>query len=190
MEDYDYKQLEKIIFESISKFRDKKFKLEEFTQNMEAAFKKLGFREPHSGGYTNSILLLRYDNMGDFILTTPAIREVRMNYPNAFITLVVRKKQYDLAELCPYVNEVLIYDEFVSFDDPVQTIQYSAIFSKKYLWHRHYDLAISFRSWTDDLCFIMLWLMYMSGARERVAYYDDAYPRTYMEQLFPKRVYS
>ena len=73
---------------------EKNFKHIMATQNldftiMEQEFAKQGYRDNQSSGVEN-ILIFRLDYMGDFILSTPAIREIRANYPNAFITLLVR----------------------------------------------------------------------------------------------------
>ena len=54
-----------------------------------------------------AILIIRLDELGDVILTSPLLREVRKNAPHAYITLVVNKSNYDLVKTCPYVNKVL-----------------------------------------------------------------------------------
>lgn len=50
------------------------------------------------------------DAIGDMVLTSGFIREVRANFPHARITLVTEPLTYSMVELCPYVNEVLIFD--------------------------------------------------------------------------------
>ena len=57
-----------------------------------------------------SILIIRLDVLGDIIMTTPFIRELRNNHPNACIHLVVRTSNTDLMEKCPYVDKVIPYD--------------------------------------------------------------------------------
>ena len=141
----NFNKLEQIVAETIEQtVETNHLDLDQFFINMEECFKNLGFRDNVKGG-TDSILLIRLDNVGDFILTIPAIREVRMNYPNAFITLVVRKMTYNIAELCPYVNEVLSFDDVGNVNKMLHNIYFSAVFSKQYLWRRRYDLAFSFR---------------------------------------------
>ena len=89
-------------------------------------------------GGIEHILLVRLDAVGDFILTTPAIRAVRENYPNAHITLVVRNHVYSLAELCPYVNEVIGFDvnffngNFVFNNGVLEILDTLKEFSKKF----------------------------------------------------------
>ena len=57
-----------------------------------------------------SVLLLRLDEIGDVVLTTPLLRELRRNMPHAWITLVVKPGVLNLVELCPHVNEILTFD--------------------------------------------------------------------------------
>jgi heptosyltransferase-2 len=57
-----------------------------------------------------SLLIIKLDEIGDFILLTPFLRELRRNSPQANIELIVKPAVYNLAEMCPYVNEVLVYD--------------------------------------------------------------------------------
>lgn len=58
----------------------------------------------------NRILIVRLDLIGDLIFTTPFLRELRRNFPNSEITLVVRRQNYFLVKNCPYVSHVLLYD--------------------------------------------------------------------------------
>lgn len=45
--------------------------------------------------------------IGDFILDTPFLRELRRCYPDSHITLVVGRKVQQLAAACPYVDEAI-----------------------------------------------------------------------------------
>ncbi|MFX9608457.1 hypothetical protein ABTU70_19695, partial [Acinetobacter baumannii] len=56
------------------------------------------------------ILLVMPDRMGDLILGSSFIREVRASKPDAFISLIVEKSLVNLVEHCPYVDEILAYD--------------------------------------------------------------------------------
>lgn len=55
------------------------------------------------------ILVVRLDEIGDMVLMSPFLRELRRNYPEAEITLVVKPAVYNLVELCPYVNHIKIF---------------------------------------------------------------------------------
>ena len=56
------------------------------------------------------VLVVRLDGIGDVVLTTPFLRELRRTLPKAWITLVVAPQVYNLVACCPYVNEVLTYN--------------------------------------------------------------------------------
>ncbi len=166
--------LEKIVIEFLQRtVVTKRIELGTFFQQMENEFARLGYREPVRGGVVENILISRLDNVGDFILTIPAIREIRMNYPSAFITLVVREKVYSVAELCPYVNEVLIFDERILSGNIFQIIINMTEFSKRILWRRNYDLAFNFRYWDDIWHLNSLFMLYFSGAYQRVGYISE-----------------
>ena len=57
----------------------------------------------------DSILVIRLDEIGDMVMMSPLLRELRRNYPSAHITLVVKPAVYNLVELCPYVDETLTF---------------------------------------------------------------------------------
>ena len=164
MEFGEYGKLDNIILETLKPLAEiNQLKLGFFLQQMEQEFARLGFREESEGGDTKQILLLSMDAIGDFVLTSPAIRAVRENYPAAYITLVVPTKIYPLAELCPYVNEVLIYDWEEKFSAKV----FSDVtnFARKYFWKRHYDLCLRMGVVYRPM---INFLSFLSGARERV----------------------
>lgn len=52
------------------------------------------------------IVVVRVDEIGDVVLTTPFLRELRRAAPSARITLVVKPEVRNLVERCPYVDEV------------------------------------------------------------------------------------
>lgn len=56
------------------------------------------------------ILVLRYRFIGDTILTVPFLRNLRQNYPDAIIDVLVGPQSGTVLEGCPYVNELIYYD--------------------------------------------------------------------------------
>ena len=158
------------------------FELRELVKIFEPAFEEEKFRvrtpSKTGGGTVFNILILRFDAVGDFILTSAAIRELRANYPSAFITLVVRKLIYPLAEFCPYVNEVLSFDFSGNI---LENFAKSVEFSKKHFWKRHYNIGFSFRYWTQVEETLLL---YLSGAQERIGYFGMAW-ESYIGKMPP-----
>ena len=143
-----------------------------FLRRAEAEFKRLGYREEIPIGVEN-ILIVRLDVIGDMIVTSGFIREVRANFPNAKITLVVSPLVYPIVELCPYVNEVLTFDiKNLDRNFPAM-LEHIAVFCKKNLWQKHFSIAFSPQWGSDNLPgLLMSWL---SGARERVGFGTNPY---------------
>ncbi len=165
----DYGQLEKVVDDTINRtIQTKDFDLISFLQSMKTEFARLGFREPPARGGVQKILILRLDAVGDFILTSAAIRTIRENFPRAYITLVVTKVVYPMAELCPYVNEVLPFDKNFDTNDFLETMYQVFNFAKKHLLKRRYNLSFDFVSdW------LHMSMSYLSGASERFGYFFE-----------------
>ena len=160
----EYEKLNQIIRETFEHLAQTgQLKLGFFLQQMEEEFTRLGFREESAGNEVKNILLLSLDAVGDFVVTSPAIRSIRENFPAARITLVVPTKVYPLAELCPYVNEVLIYDWEEKFS--AEVFLKVTDFARKNLWKRRFDLCFRIGVvYRPEINF----LSYLSGARERI----------------------
>ena len=146
-----------------------------FLNRAEEEFTRLGYREEISAGVEN-ILIVRFDGIGDMILTSGFLREVRANFPKARITLVIFSKVYSVVELCPYINEVLVFPVdnplTLSFLDLLETI---AIFCRdNNFWQKKFSIAFSPR-WHNDDPLSALLLCWLSGARERIGYGTNPY---------------
>jgi heptosyltransferase-2 len=115
------------------------------------------------------VLVVRLDAVGDVIMTTPFLRELRRFLPGAWITLVVRPTLVNLVELCPYVNEVLPFDCHVRSGLKHLRLHMRTLhLAWKRLWHRPFDLAIVPR-WDADI-FHAAFVAFSSGATWRMAY--------------------
>ncbi len=135
--------------------------------DMEREFHAAGFREKSIHGVEN-ILVVRTDVIGDFILTSGFIRELRKNFPKARITLVVSSLVFPIAELCPYVNEVFQCDAKTfgkKFSDVLKNV---SAFCRKNLWHKHFTKAFTPQWGSDNLGAILT--AFLSGAQERIGY--------------------
>ena len=106
------------------------------------------------------ILVVRLDELGDVLLCSAFLRELRRNLPAAWITLVVKPGMRNLVEFCPYVDEVLTFDR--------KTVGQILRFAVNNLWRRRFDLALNPRRHLDQNNGNLL--MYLSGARLRVGF--------------------
>ncbi len=55
------------------------------------------------------VVVIRFDEIGDLILTLPFLRELRRSIPNARIALVIRPALVNLVELCPHIDSVIAF---------------------------------------------------------------------------------
>jgi ADP-heptose:LPS heptosyltransferase len=82
------------------------------------------------------ILVIRNDKLGDFMLAWPAFSLIKQQYPDARITALVPAYTQPMAELCPWIDDVIIDDQRASvFADAVHL-------SRKIREHR-FDASIS-----------------------------------------------
>lgn len=122
----------------------------------------------------NKILIIRLDEIGDVVMTTPFIRELRKNYPNAKITLIVKPQTYNLVELCPYVDKILTFKRYQGRFGFFVNILKAYSFTKKFLQKEKFDLVIIPRWDTDN--YGASYLAYFSQAKCRVAYSEKVSP--------------
>ncbi len=57
------------------------------------------------------ILIVRTDRIGDVILSTPVIKNLRLAYPDAHIAFMLRPYTKEIVESNPYLNEIIVYDK-------------------------------------------------------------------------------
>ncbi|MHB1557201.1 MAG: glycosyltransferase family 9 protein, partial [Isosphaeraceae bacterium] len=128
----------------------------------EPLFWCLGRRRPAQAGTADGprILVVRLDEIGDVVLCSPFLRELRRSFPAATITLVVKPGVWNLVEFCPYVDEVLQFDR--------RTAGRAFRFAARHLRNRRFDLAVNPRRDTDYYHANLL--AYLSGAPVRAGY--------------------
>jgi heptosyltransferase-2 len=126
--------------------------------------------------HTRAILVIRLDEIGDVVMTTPFLRELRRNAPQDWITLVVNPHALNLVELCPYVDEVLTFDGRTrGRAQRLKRIARMLRLGATRFWRRRFDLAVIPR-WGVDY-YHATELAYVSGARHRVAYSEKVSDR-------------
>lgn len=159
-----------VVMKAFKKFYNKNlaaeqvFDTEAFMEFMEPKFAKAGYRKkfnprlPEMNNHGN-ILIVTDLGVGNFVVTTGVIREVRRIYPGAHITLLSHKTATGFAEICPHVDEVIIYGKY-SAKFP-SLFRVSMEIASKLLWRR-FDIAFCFTIHTHaDI------IAYMSGAQNR-----------------------
>jgi ADP-heptose:LPS heptosyltransferase len=115
------------------------------------------------------VIVVRLDSIGDMVLTTPFLRELRRSLPQASITLVVRPAVHNLVALCPHVDEVLSYaGADVRPRSAIRALVHARRFGRRHLSHTSFDLAVLPR-FQDDAAFAAM-VATACGARWRVGY--------------------
>ena len=131
------------------------------------------FRQKPTNNFYKSILIIKLDEIGDFVISSAFLRELRRNFTDSKITLVIKKDLYNLAEYCPYVDNIEIFEVptsklFLNYKFLYTTF----LFAKNKLWKFNFDLALIPR-WDIDTYFSS-YIAYFSRAKERIAYSENA----------------
>jgi len=120
------------------------------------------------------ILVIRFSAMGDVILTTPFLRVLKKEYPDAEVDFIVKPKYSSLVEKNPNISSVLHLPvkllDFVKFLFKVRRNKYDTVF----------DLQRNFKS---------SMLMILSGAKKKRKYRTRRFQRFILVK-FNKDIYS
>lgn len=142
----------------------------DFLAHLEPIFQVKGYRNSTTKKW-QKILVLRLDEIGDSVLTSGFLRELRRNYPQAQIDLVVKPVAATLMQLCPYVDSVR---SLTPWSMPVKEWLVRAMqVAEQLFWPMHYDACLLPR-WDVDLCSTAI-LAYLSGARERIGFSEHVH---------------
>lgn len=125
----------------------------------------------------NRVLVIRLDEIGDVVMTTPFLRELKRNLPNSHITLLVGPNVYNLVEFCPYVNEVRVYDGHLIKGrlKKARRCWNAFKFGRQQLRKWKFDLAV-FPRWDADYYHGAV-LAYSSKACWRIGYSKNSTPK-------------
>ncbi|OPX29277.1 MAG: lipopolysaccharide heptosyltransferase II [Candidatus Omnitrophica bacterium 4484_171] len=83
------------------------------------------------------ILIVRTDRMGDVVLSTPVIRNIREAYPDSHIAFMCRPYTREILEGNPYLDEVIVYDKYGKHRSFLSSLCFSFLLRKK-----RFDLAL------------------------------------------------
>lgn len=83
------------------------------------------------------ILIVRTDRIGDVLLSTPVIKALRQNYPDAYIAMMVSPYTKEIINENPYLDEVIEYDKDGKHKGWLETLRFAFKLKKK-----KFDLAL------------------------------------------------
>ena len=130
-----------------------------------------------------SILVIQLTDIGDVVLSSAFLRELRRHWPDARISLAVQPSMVNLVEKSPDIDEVIPFrwrsfkDWGSSFSGHWRWWLQTTILTARRLWRHRMDMAISLRWNNDAPQAAALTLMLASGAPIRVAYRDIPHER-------------
>jgi len=123
-----------------------------------------------------SILVVRLDQtLGDSAMNSPLLRELRVAYPDAELSLVVHPRILEMVKFCPYIDKIYTYDWGTSLPRSLIKRHWLSLkFCHQNFRLKKIDLAIVPRFDEDHHAgFIALF----SGATRRLAYTEKASAR-------------
>ena len=115
-----------------------------------------------------NILIIQLGDIGDVVLSIPAFRAVRGNFPQAKVTVAVREKASELIRQVPWVDGVITVNQ--DKRSPLGELFHQWKFFSR-VRGRRFDLAFDLRTGTRGAI-----LAFLSGAKERVGFLDPDGP--------------
>jgi heptosyltransferase-2 len=131
--------------------------------------------EPFSLSQAKKVLVVDPYALGDLVLTSPLVRELRALLPNAYIAWLVQRGNITLVELCPYVDEIIPHDGAPLSQNAPRWAWCLKVFwiAKTKLARHEFDVAIFPHANVDDMYSAAL--LYFSGAKWRFGYSEKCY---------------
>jgi ADP-heptose:LPS heptosyltransferase len=122
--------------------------------------------EPYDPARVRRILVVRNDNVGDVLCSTPAIRAIRKAFPRAYLAALVVGYSRDAITGNPDLDDVFVYEKAKHRPDRNRAASFYRQFQvEQELRKKGFDLAIGLRSsfsWSEA------WLVYFTGAPFRL----------------------
>ncbi len=104
------------------------------------------------------ILIVRTDRIGDVVLATPLLRELRRTFPHAYIAIMIRPYTQPILENNPYIDEIII-------DDPENLhAGWNGFWNRvRFLHSKKFDTALLLLP-TERAT----WMLFLSGIKTRI----------------------
>ncbi len=124
------------------------------------------------------VLVSRIDRIGDVVLSTPIPREIKKNFPDSFVSVLVKKYTRDMYIHNPHVDEIIMYE---SEDDS----------KPKTFW----QLVREIRKLKFTHAFMLLpnerlnWILFFSGITHRIGVGHKLYQFLSFSQFVDRKKY-
>jgi ADP-heptose:LPS heptosyltransferase len=116
----------------------------------------------------NSILLIRLDHLGDVLLTTPAIKSLKQQFPDAQVTMVIKEWSFEVIRNNPHIDKIITFNPYwtISSEEGTEIESVVGMYRLiRMLRKERFDLAIDFKGDPRNIL-----IAYLSGARRRISY--------------------
>lgn len=91
----------------------------------------------------NKILLIKFRNIGDVLLSTPLIKNLKLLFPDSIIDIAINKESQDILINNPNINNIFLYNRnYIKNQKIVNKILFEINFVKKIIIN-NYDLVIN-----------------------------------------------
>ncbi len=117
----------------------------------------------HRNQHIKRILIRSANWVGDAIMTTPAIKAVRQNYPDAHITLLAKPWVVPVFEHNPHLNSIMVYDAGGRHKGSIGIMRLA-----RDLKFKNFNLAILLQN-----AFEAALIVWLAGIRHRIGYTTD-----------------
>lgn len=152
----------------------------EWTMNTWIYFKEK-LHKRNADRYQPSVLLVTFHPLGDTVIESPVFKALRKNYPRHHIMVVCSKRNKELLEYCPYIDELLVYDNTTDKHFYQINLQRCYEFANKYFQKRHFELAIITSIFMPSI--VEAWLIYLSHADRRASFSERLNPVMHREYM-------
>jgi ADP-heptose:LPS heptosyltransferase len=102
------------------------------------------------------ILAIRFARLGDVLLLLPALRSLKERFPDSKIALVTGHRCAPIAEMCPFIDQVIAVDRITMRDGSLGSAIGTMFRLVRDIREQQFDLAIDFHSFRETN--LLTWL--------------------------------
>jgi lipopolysaccharide heptosyltransferase II len=123
------------------------------------------------------ILVIQLRQIGDVLLSTPALRALRKRYPKAHLSYLVEERPGLVLQGNPHLDEIIIRPTAGGFREPVQTI--------RRVRQGRFDLVVDFLASPRTAP-----IAYLSGAKVTISFANRRRRFLYSHPVMPEGIYA
>ncbi|MCK5533469.1 glycosyltransferase family 9 protein [bacterium] len=110
------------------------------------------------------VLVIRLSSLGDVVLSTVVLGNIREKYADAYIAVLVKEEFMDIFKANPYLDEIIVFSKKDSLTDKIKQI-------RRQKFNLVIDLHHNLRSHI---------ITFFSGANKKIRYKKDIFARRYL----------